>query len=423
MWGGKLVVNTEGLLLMPLLTRYLTNTGVIGWMLAVLASPSLGDTFYLASGGRVEGEWINREEQPLSEYVIRTSAGLTVKLQPSQVREHVRPLASEMQYERIAPTIPDTVEGHWKMAEWCRQQRLTAQREQHLGRILELDSNHQRARAALGYAFIEGQWVTQEGFKRQEGYEFYRGRWRRPQEIELLENRAKRELLQKEWFTKLQRWRKQLDSEHARAALESYRAIKDPLAVKPLCDLFRRERVRSVKTLYADVLANINTGDSIGFLVQASLNDPDVEVFYFCLDKLVALQVPRLADNYIDALRDANNERVNRAAAALMRIGDRAALSPLIDALVTVHQRTLPGKLGPDATAATFSADGSSSFTQNDSPQVQIIRVQNQQVLDALTTLSGGSTFGFDQKAWRYWYHQEKQAEARKGTSTLSRQE
>jgi hypothetical protein len=48
---------------------------------------------------------------------------------------------------------------------------------------------------------------------------------------------------------------------------------------------------------------------------------------------------------------------------------------------------------------------------QNAGPQVQILRTQNQHVLEALTKLSGGSNFGFDQKAWRYWYAQEKKLE------------
>jgi hypothetical protein len=410
---------------MPFLLRRLANAGLIGCLLVALARPSLADTFLLESGGQVEGEWINAGEQPVTKYLVRTKAGLTVSLQPTQVREHLRPLPAEAEYERIAPTFRDNVEEQWKLSQWCGQHGLDAQRRRHLERIVELDSNHRQARALLGYAFINGQWVTKEGHKRQEGYELYRGRWRRPQEIELLERKSKRELLEKEWLARLQRWRKMLDTDKAHLATKSIRAIDDPLAVRPLSDMFRRERVRAVKTLYTDVLARLNTRESVAFLIQASLNDADVEVFYYCLNKLVALQVPRLADEYIDALRDVNNERVNRAAAALAQIGDRAAVSPLIDALVTVHQRVLPGRPGmsPDATAATFGSDGSATFSKNEGPQVQIVRVQNQQVLEALRKLSGEAGFGYDQERWRYWYNQEKQAEARRGTNTLSRQE
>lgn len=390
-----------------------------------LARPAAADTFLLESGGQVEGEWLNHDEQPVTRYLVRTKAGVTVSLQPLQVREHVRSLPAEAEYERIAPTFRDNVQEQWQLAQWCSQHRLDAHRRRHLERIIELDPNHRQARALLGYAFLNGQWVTKEEHKREEGYELYRGRWRRPQEIELLERRSKREVLEKEWLARLQRWRKMLDTDKAQQAAQSIRAIDDPLAVAPLSTMFRKERVRAVKTMYADVLASINTRESVAFLIHASLNDADVEIFYYCLNKLVALQVPRLADEYIDSLRDASNERVNRAAAALAEIGDRAAVSPLIDALVTVHQRVLPGKsgIGPDATAATFGSDGSANISQNEGPQVQIARVQNPQVLEALRTLSGEAGFGFDQQRWRYWYNQEKQAEARRGTNTLSRQE
>ncbi len=412
---------------MPLQMRHFTKCWPLAclWLIAALAQPARGDVFRLTSGGQVEGEWINRDQQPATQYVVRTSAGLTVKLQLDQVREHLRPSPAEKEYAHLAPTFPDTVAGHWKLAQWCRQQGLNDHRRKHLTRILEIEPNHRQARGLLGYAFIGGQWITLSAHKREKGLELYRDQWRTPQEIELLERDSKRELLEKEWLAKLHRWRKMLDTDKAPLARESIRAIQDPVAVKPLADLFKRERARSVKKLYADVLASIHASDAVGFLIHATLNDPDVEVFYYCLDRLVALQVPHLADEYVDALRDPNNERVNRSAVALARIGDRAAISPLIDALITVHQRTIPGRpgMGPDATAATFTSDGSGSFVQNEGPKVQIVRVQNQQVLDALGKLSGGAGFGFDQQRWRYWYHQEKQAEARRGTNTLSRRE
>jgi hypothetical protein len=89
--------------------------------------------------------------------------------------------------------------------------------------------------------------------------------------------------------------------------------------------------------------------------------------------------------------------------------------------LVTVHQRTLPSRISPDATAASFSADGGTSFGQNDGPRVIISRVQNQEVLAALTTLTQ-TTFGYDQRAWRLWHDQEKQARAAKAEAQIERQ-
>jgi hypothetical protein len=162
--------------------------------------------------------------------------------------------------------------------------------------------------------------------------------------------------------------------------------------------------------LYADILANINTGEAQGVLVNRALGDADEEIFHYCLDKLVQLNPPRVADPFIAALKDEYNARINRAALALSRINDRSAVSPLIDALITTHTHVQPGRpgAGPDSTTTTFSSNGT-SMQQNEGPKVIVARVQNQHVLDALTKLSGAN-FGFDQRAWRYWHAQEKVA-------------
>src|SRR5512134_3129980 len=98
----------------------------IALMLAlVLALPggrARADLFLLEAGGQVEGEWLNREEQPLRQYVVRTTAGLTITLPQEQVREAVRQSAAEAEYHHRAPATANTIDAQWALAEWCRQQ-------------------------------------------------------------------------------------------------------------------------------------------------------------------------------------------------------------------------------------------------------------------------------------------------------------
>jgi hypothetical protein len=392
--------------------------------LASIGQTVRADLFVLTSGGRVEGDWLNRDEQPLEQYLVRTPAGLTISLPLDQVREAIRPSAAEAEYHRRAPLVADTADDQWAFAEWCRVNRLNNERRTHLQRIIQLDPNHQRARGALGYQYLSGKWITRDEFRRQEGYEYYQGRWRTPQEIEILEARGRTELAQKDWLTKLRRWRKDLASpEKSRLAYDQIAAIKDPIAVGPVSTAFQNEGDRRVKMLYIDVLANINTSEAVGVLVQRTLNDADEEIYYYCLDKLVQLQPPHIADGFIAALKDSSNPRVNRAGAALGRLQDKSAISPLIDALITTHTQVLPGSpgAGPNSTSTTFG-DGGTVMKQNEGPRVQISHVQNQQVLDALAKLTGAN-FGFDERAWRYWHAQEKQAaEARQPLVDARRQ-
>src|SRR6188768_102629 len=122
------------------------------------------DTFHLASGGQVQGEWLNKEETPLLKYVVRQTSGVVLTLTQEQVREHLRELPAEREYEALAEQTPDTVEAQWKLAQWCLEHHLSRQRTTHLTRIIELDPNHQRARALLGFAFVNGRWTTKQDY-------------------------------------------------------------------------------------------------------------------------------------------------------------------------------------------------------------------------------------------------------------------
>jgi hypothetical protein len=370
------------------------------------------EIFLLYSGGRVEGEWINRDELPPHEYRVRTASGIVASLPLDKVRDVVRQSAALEEYHRRLPLAPDTVEGQWQLAEWCRQNALLQQRKTHLARVITLYPDHQQARHALGYQFLAGEWITPQEFRRREGHEYYHGRWRTPQEIEILESRSRREQAEKDWAAKIRRYRKDLAApDKYRLGYESLVGIKDPAAVKPLGQLFSGERDRRVKMLLADVLASIDTADALAVLVDRALNDPDEEVYYYCLDRINDLKPPHVGDPFIAALKDTSNARVNRAGKALAILGDKSALSPLIDALITTHAHVQPGRpgTGPNSTTTGFG-DGGTILKQNEGPQVVVRHVQNQHVLEALTKLSGGANFGFDQKAWRFWLAQEATA-------------
>lgn len=376
------------------------------------AGRSSADEFLLSNGGRIEGQWLNRDEQPLHQYLVLTPSGVKVSLPVQKVDRTIRDSAARKEYEAKAPLTGPSVDEQWQLAEWCRQNHLFDERKVHLRQIIAQYPNHPQARRALGYQFLNGEWITQSDFRRSEGYEYYKGRWRTPQEIEILESRGRMEQAQKDWLVKLRRFRKDLDDPtKAKPAHESLLAIKDSVAVGPLAAMMVRERSRRVKLLYADMLAQMNTSESIAVLIERTLSDPDIEVYYYCLDRLLELNPPHLALPYINALKDQYNERINRAAAALGRIDDPSAVSPLIDALITTHTHVLPRKpgTGPNSTTTGFSDDGT-TFKQNEAPEVLVVHVQNQHVLDALTRLTGAN-FGYDQKGWRIWHAQELKAQ------------
>jgi len=378
------------------------------------------DVFVLHNGGRIRGRWVNRDDRPLKNYVIETEHGGRVLLDAGQVQQTIRQDPKLAEYERIASKAADTVDAQWKVAEWCRENRLNGQRRAHLRRIIHLDPDHAGARYGLGYSQVRGQWSTPEEIKKGRGYELHDGRWRLRQEIALLEAEKKLEQTEKDWLSRLIRWREMLGTEKTHEAVQRISEVRDPHAVRPLANLLSAEPLRQVKMLYIRALAAIANRPAVQTLYNATLQDPDEEIFHACLDAIVRLNPPHMSKQYVEVLKDKNNVRLNRAAHALGRMEDKSVISPLIDALVTTHHIVIPKQ--SDAYTSTFmkpasspiSAPGASSspfgptgFSAGGETKVIPVTVTNQDVLQALIALSGGANFGFDERAWQYWLANE----------------
>ena len=372
--------------------------------LTVLSGGAWGDVFLLRSGGQLEGEWTNREQSRTAGNEVQTASGIRIRIAAAQVEQRVPQPKREAEYERVAPTYGPSVEDQWRLAEWCRVNGLPHRRTGHLEAILALDSNHAAARRALGYRQHGNQWLTLEERKRSAGYELYRGRWRLTQDIEVQEEKAKRDLAEAEWLTKLKRWRAELTTDNARQAYQRLEQVRDPLAVPAVRTLLAKEPHRKVKLVYLDILQRIGDGAAVQCLIQTALNDPDQEIFLETSDRLGELPANRIAKPLIDTLRDADNVRVNRAAYLLGKTGDKKLVAPLVEALITAHRTTIVAN-GGDSTS--FGSDGSIGISRGNGPKVVEVPVQNRAVLEALVELTG-QNFDYDQRVWRRWYDLER---------------
>jgi hypothetical protein len=156
-------------------------------------------------------------------------------------------------------------------------------------------------------------------------------------------------------------------------------------------------------------LGQLDDARAIQTLVDYSLEDDDSEIRAQCLDYLTSGVRPVSIFPYVQALRSKDNVIVNRAGEALGTIGDPAAISPLIDALVTVHKFEIqpqgPGS-GPGGISAGFdpSGGGGGLSMGGKGPQIIKKRLENPAVLRALMKLSGNQSFDYDTEAWRGWF-------------------
>lgn len=336
---------------------------------------------------------------------IRTRSGIRIRLPSDEVQERVPEprLYVEAEYQRIAPSYGPSVEDQWRLAQWCRENKLPDRRKLHLEAILKLEPDHVAARRALGYQQFGGKWQTREQYHRQAGYELYRGRWRLSQDIEIQEEKGKRDLAQREWLVRLKRWRAELTSERAPQAYQRMERLNDPRAVPALKTLLTRETDRRIKIVYLDALLRIADAGAVHALLSAALEDQDEEVFFESADRLKKVPPHLLVRPLLDTLGDQDNVRLNRAAYLIGKTGDEKLVSPLIDVLVTTH-RIIDRNGGRDTTS--ISADGGVGMSRG-GPTYTDLAVHNRQVLDALVELTG-QNFEFDQRAWRRWYNIEK---------------
>ncbi|MEX2186393.1 MAG: hypothetical protein WD875_06355 [Pirellulales bacterium] len=393
------------------------------------AVPASAEVFILRSGGQIEGLHVNREDKWAAEYVVRTADGGEITIARGDVKEVVRRRDAEVAYDRVAPSYADTVDDQLKLADWCREHYLSVQEKAHLQRVVELEPDNARVRARLKHRQYQGEWLTEKEIKERQGLVFYRGKWRTKQEVELVEQRSLTDQKHKAWFQTFKRLREDLDSRDAdKSALARAKLleINDPYAVSAIKFYYDAEndkrvadpaRAAKIRLGYVKVLGNIDSPEAIAALVDYSLGDADNDVCMTSFEIVGRAKASASTNRYILALHDKDNNVVQRAAIGLRLIGDRRAVGPLIEALVTQHTFELPtyGSTGNGAINTTFDKSGGSTggggLGVNTKPRRVRKSFFNEEVRNALVTMTK-QDFQFDKALWTKWFGTQKEVPA-----------
>jgi hypothetical protein len=364
-----------------------------------------GDVLELKNGGRIEGQIIEGGNGQ-SAYVIETAAG-RVTVASSQVERVETTSGAEREYKDVARNAADTVEAHWKLYEWARDHRLKEISQRHLTRILELDPDHADARAQLGFRQLNGQWLTREDEVSTRGLVMYEGRPVTRQHVELAEREKATRDAQVDWKKNLDRLRRLLTGRNEALAEEAHKEIlkiEDPQAAPAVVALLRREDDLPLLRLWIDVAAKLDHQSAVDALVEYSLFHENEDVRYQCLEYLLKSGRSGLAIPYLNALGNSDRAIINRAAAALGRIGDPEAIGPLIEVLVTEHKvQVSPGSGGSMSFSLNNRGGSGMNFGGDGGPKYENRPFSNPDVLTALTGLAGPTGFEYDQAKWRAW--------------------
>jgi hypothetical protein len=397
---------------MPRLLSCCLLTALIVRPCALSAAAQLA-VFRLSTGGQIEGQLLNPDEQPRQKYLVRTPFGGTVTLYNDQV-DQVLSVSEDLRwYRETLPNVPPTVEGHWAMAEACKQRGLKTQRVFHLEEILKLDPEHQEAHYALGHSKIDDRWVDADQWMRSRGYVRYRGAWRIPQDVALEQAFEQAGNQVKDWQRKVKNWRTMIAKRRGkeREAIDAIRAIDDPAAAPALIGILEDpQEPRELRLLCVQVLGRLRSPAAAVAFMHRALEDPDAHVRDACLDQLTDFGRSAAVRGFQQVLKSADNRKVNRAAVCLGVLQASEAAVPLIESLYTEHSFKVQTGGGPGQMNLGFgggSGGGGNTFGAGGRPKIITRTLQNEGVLNALVAIFPGNNFGYDQEAWKKWYTEQ----------------
>lgn len=400
------------------------------------------DLVKLMNGGELRGKIVRT---PDNKQLIRleTLTGAVVVVEREQTQFVTMRSLTVEEYETRSRHVQDNWEAHWDLAEWCRQHSLSRERETHLRRVTELSPEHQKAQLALGRVWHEGNWVDRDELMASQGYVKYRNRYITPQELEIIQNTAEELASERAWYQKIRLWHGWLDSaseDRSRRAISEFRNIDDSRAAAALLKILGSDSRVQVRELCVEILTRISGIKAVGGLVKFALFDDDDRVRAAALSGIGEDSYQHAQDVLVKALTNEYNAVVCRAATALGRIGNKDAVKPLIEALVTAHNYNVSsdvptnqtysfttdgnlGNIGPSLPPSVLSAVRTGQMLppiilqQNDpTPKKTVtIRVEhyNSDVLAALGKLTQ-QNFGYDKRTWSLWWAAEKNQNSKK---------
>lgn len=407
--------------------------------LVVILAPSLtsADVVRLKSGGLLRGT-IKTDAKSKSDVLeVQLLSGTLVTIGKEEVAEEIRRPLKHEQYEVRLQDLEESLDAHWELAEWCRENRLLDQRRAHLERVLDFDAEHRAAHLGLGHTQQDGEWLSKEELeerKREEGFVKFNGRYVPITQLESLQAKAEQTQAEKEWFPKVKLWVGWMTGVRSDKAIEGQRSLQEIRttdAIPALTLLMSKHAREDVRHCYVEALTKIR-GQAVAVpLAQAVLREDSQTVRDLALSGFKSEHAEIARAVFIKALRDRNNLVVRRAGLGLIRVGDAHAVIPLINALVTTHSTTIQvavptvsarsdGKMphpsglpdevvdawrrGQFPNGFTFTPNNGSKVTRSVPVQVD---VQNQEVLLALKKLTK-QDFGYNEAAWQRWWNIDK---------------
>lgn len=381
---------------------------LVGWTLSDSSVTQAGKV-ELSGGGQLTGDVrrVENDQGKTQHVIVRVDAEMSIAIAGAHVRRAVE-AADLAEYRGQSAQAGQDADAQFELARWCKSKTLLHQYHFHLTRTIDLEPDHDLARAALGYIRQGNGWVSFVAMRRAQGLvQDKKGRWVLP---EVLANRRGNDEYDK--ASKL--WIRDFRRLHSRAsrgdaeALAEILAIEDPVATTAIAAEFLRSRssrvnLRSLRLEYARLLGNMKNGIAVKALVEAGLNETDAAVREEALRQLQKYGASSAVASYLPLLKSNSPAQVKAAARALEFFPDPELAFQYTAALVTQQKtRTQIGSSG--GTDATFGNNGVQGLSSGSKIVEQTTAVRHPEVLQLLKLIAPGIDYGYDEKAWRNYF-------------------
>ncbi len=367
----------------------------------------LADNVDLYGGGHLTGSVRRVSDAKVPYVIVEVDSSLRVAVPASQVRQVVedKDLA---EYVRRAKIAGNDAELNYMLARWCKENHLLSQNRYHMQRTIEIDPDHSYARAALGYAKEQNEWVLYTELQRSRGMiKVGTGGWQLPELAAMQAAQDEAEVGSKKWIKEIKKLRTAAMGEGASSveAIATLTAIEDPLAAVAVAkELFdsrqpNAAQPRELRRLWVKLLGRFHNTPALEGLVRAGVEEADDVIREAALEELQQYGASAAVATYLPMLKSNMNSEVNRAARALSFFPNPELALILVDALVTEHKSTSAVGGG---TQASFSPDGNGgAFTSGGKTVVVTQKLTNPAALTVLKMIEPDVDYGFDELRWR----------------------
>ena len=359
------------------------------------------DSVELSGGGHLTGQ-VNRNADTV---IVRVDDEIQVALPASRVRRVVD--SDELQtYLAKKAQAGDDAESHYQLAIWCvtggnvpgDSQRY---KRYHLQRAVELDADHTKARAGLGFKKQDGKWVRTSDLMRGRGMITRAGRWELPESVAIEDYQDNTNVDAKLWLKEVKRLvaTVQRNSSKAPEAVAALQAIDDPLAATAIAEQLhesRSKQSRALRLMWVKLLGRFRNSVSVEALVKAGLVEDDQTVREAALDELVNYGASSAVATYLPYLKKNDNKLVNRAAQGLSWFPNPELALTYVDALVTSHKT----EQAPSSAMNVGFGDGGGGMQMGGKKKVFVEQKMNPSVLSLIKLIEPEVDHGYDEQAW-----------------------